>query len=86
MNCVVISDDTMKKPDAQIFLQALKLLDVRPEETFFVGDNPTADIAGAHNVGMKTIFKGSQRFGSSCATADHCIVDLRELLSVSNIF
>lgn len=42
------------KPEASIFNEGIRRLDVPPEQTLFVGDNPTADISGAAAVGMKT--------------------------------
>lgn len=42
------------KPEASIFNEGIRRLDVRPEQTLFVGDNPTADISGAGAVGLKT--------------------------------
>ncbi len=44
------------KPDAAPFLDACRQLGVAPAATVFVGDDPDCDIAGAHAVGMKTIW------------------------------
>jgi putative hydrolase of the HAD superfamily len=46
-----------EKPAPQIFHEALGCLGLRPEETAFVGDFLRYDIAGAHGVGMKGIWK-----------------------------
>ncbi|WP_336038993.1 HAD-IA family hydrolase [Acinetobacter calcoaceticus] len=46
----------LRKPDIRIFEHACKELDSIPNECIFVGDNPKADIEGAHKAGMKTIF------------------------------
>ncbi len=49
-----------KKPDARIFLKAMSALRVRPEESVYIGDNPSKDLVGARNAGMKCImFKSS---------------------------
>lgn len=40
------------KPHPDIFKYAIKKLDVKPEETIFVGDNVEADYEGAENAGL----------------------------------
>jgi len=45
-----------KKPSPHIFDIALTRLSVKPEKAAFVGDDYEADIVGAKNVGMKTVF------------------------------
>lgn len=45
-----------RKPSPEIFQQALKKLGVDAAETVFVGDTVDADIKGAKDTGMKTIF------------------------------
>ncbi|MBP7779410.1 MAG: HAD family hydrolase [Acidobacteria bacterium] len=44
------------KPEAAPFLAACQQLGVAPTRAVFVGDDPVCDIAGAHGVGMKTIW------------------------------
>ncbi len=44
-----------KKPDARIFLKAMNALRVRPEESVYIGDNPSKDLVGAKNAGMKCV-------------------------------
>ena len=44
------------KPDAAPFLAACRALGVAPSQAVFVGDDLHCDIAGAHAVGMKTIW------------------------------
>ena len=46
-----------EKPAPQIFHAALDCLGLQPEETAFVGDFLRYDVAGAHDVGMKAIWK-----------------------------
>ncbi|PHQ29458.1 YjjG family noncanonical pyrimidine nucleotidase [Leeuwenhoekiella nanhaiensis] len=46
----------VKKPDPKIFMHALKVADARVEESVMVGDTYEADILGAQNIGMQTIF------------------------------
>jgi putative hydrolase of the HAD superfamily len=62
-NIILVSDAVgWRKPHAKIFEEALKRLDVKAEETLFVGDSPDEDIKGAKQLGMKTIFVASQFF------------------------
>jgi HAD superfamily hydrolase (TIGR01509 family) len=53
--CVFSSEAGASKPDAAIFLQALRELDVDPLAAMFVGDRLVADVQGAANVGMVTV-------------------------------
>ena len=55
VDAVCISDAVgHRKPAPAIFHAAASCLDVPCEHILFVGDNPIADICGAHNVGMTT--------------------------------
>ncbi len=51
------------KPSPTIFLEALKRLGTRPEETAMIGDRVETDIAGAQKVGLITIFLTSGASG-----------------------
>jgi len=53
---VVSAAVNKRKPSPEIFQQALKKLGVDVAETVFVGDTVDADIKGAKDIGMKTIF------------------------------
>jgi HAD superfamily hydrolase (TIGR01662 family) len=56
-NVVVVSAAVNKrKPSPEIFKQALEKLSVDATGTVFVGDTVDADIKGAKDMGMKTIF------------------------------
>lgn len=73
-----------KKPDARIFVKAMDALKVRPEHAVYIGDNPSKDLVGARNSGMKCIifrspmsqFDGSRYNGFR---PDACIQDYSEL-------
>ncbi len=53
--CVLVSGVFgCRKPDAPIFAAAALRLRVALGEILFAGDNPVADIWGAHHVGMRT--------------------------------
>ncbi len=53
----VVSSETVRsyKPHSKPFLSTLSLLDVKPSEAVYVGDNPYDDVVGAKGVGMKVI-------------------------------
>lgn len=53
--CVLVSGIVgCRKPEAAIFAAAARRLRVAPGEILFAGDNPIADIWGAHRAGMRT--------------------------------
>ena len=52
-SCIFVSETFgLKKPDPAIFHAAAVCLGVPPADALFVGDNPAADIIGAHAAGM----------------------------------
>jgi putative hydrolase of the HAD superfamily len=54
---IVVSGAVNKrKPSEEIFKSTLKLMNVSPSETVFVGDTIDADIEGAKAVGIKAIY------------------------------
>ncbi len=76
---VVVSEAVnARKPDASIFLLTCERLGVSPEQCVFVGDNPQADIEGANNVGMFSVFVPTRRY-PACAQADRVCRDMRDL-------
>lgn len=53
---ITTSDDVgVKKPDPQIFKEALKKANSTAEKSIMIGDNFNADIVGATNIGMDAI-------------------------------
>ncbi len=80
---VVISGDIgWRKPNPKIFEKALRALHVSASEAVFVGDAPLHDIAGARQVGMKTVLL--RRLGEKetvdTGSPDEIISGLEELL------
>ena len=68
-NVVVVSGECgWRKPHRKIFDDALNRMQVKADETIFIGDSPTEDIKGARDAGMITIFVRSQFY---------CLADLR---------
>ena len=55
---VVLSSEQIRsyKPEPLLFLEMLKRLDVKPEETVYVGDRQFEDVKGARSVGMNPIW------------------------------
>lgn len=78
---VVVSEEIgAAKPSPRPFLRALSALEVGPEDAVFVGDDPIADIAGAANVGLTTIWRGRARcWPRHIPRPDHVIAGLDEL-------
>ena len=49
----------VKKPSSRPFVEAMHALDVGPEASVYVGDNPARDLAGARAAGMRCVlFRG----------------------------
>lgn len=82
---VVTGELPAGKPDPRAFERILAALDVDPDETIFVGDNPEADVEGAAAVGMyavQVVEDGTTPSEAADATvrADSLAGDLRNLL------
>lgn len=63
----------VEKPHPDIFEQVLKAQNLRPEQVVHIGDNPVADVQGANDVGIWTIWvnlKGDKWPGGQKATVD----------------
>lgn len=79
---ILISETVgLEKPQPEIFTLACKHLEVAAEECVFVGDDPVADIEGANNAGMFSVFVPTRRY-PGCGSANHICRDLRDLISV----
>ena len=55
---VVLSSESLRayKPHRSVFLTACNDLSTFPHETLYVGDSPIADVGGAHNAGLRTVW------------------------------
>ncbi len=54
---ILISQEVgVKKPQPAIFLEVCARLDIQPRHSWFVGDHPEFDIAGAKHVGFRTVW------------------------------
>jgi putative hydrolase of the HAD superfamily len=77
------------KPHHLIFERALECLGTSPEETVFVGDNPTADIAGAQSAGMRAILRVTARrrpMLSGVIVPDAAINSLEEMPAIFDLW
>ena len=75
---ILVSEwEGVKKPDPEIFLRALKQLNVSPEQSIFVGDHPANDVKAARSIGMKGIWKKDPQWED--VAADYIVDDLSEL-------
>jgi len=83
-DAVVTFDDTKKrKPDRKPFVEVLRRLGVRAEESLMVGDWAERDVVGAAQVGMKTIFaRYGDTFGTVVSHADYEIDDITQLIDI----
>lgn len=52
--CVNSVDVGVAKPDAGMFLEAIRRTGVSPQDVLHVGDDPIRDVQGARDVGMRT--------------------------------
>jgi len=81
---IIVGVDTIKrvKPNPDIFEYAINKLDVKPEETIFVGDNVEADYKGAENAGIHALLinRTEKKELSDLKT----ITDLKRILSQIN--
>ncbi|MCL4507766.1 MAG: HAD-IIIA family hydrolase [Chloroflexi bacterium] len=82
---LISEEEEIKKPEVVIFRRAADRLGVKAEECVFVGDNPLADIEGACNAGMRTVWcKRSLQWPEGLATVpDYTITALAELLAIT---
>jgi putative hydrolase of the HAD superfamily len=83
-HAVVAFDDTgARKPSPAPFTRALSLLEVTPSEAIMVGDWADRDVAGAKQMGMKTVFaRYGNLFEVEHSGADYEIDDIIELLDI----
>jgi len=78
---VCSSEIIFRKPDRMIFEVALRSLTASASEALFVGDDYYADIAGAKEVGMKTVWLNPRRVAvAGEVKPDYEIVELKEIL------
>jgi putative hydrolase of the HAD superfamily len=76
---ILISEtEGIRKPQPDIFHRAVEKLGISSEDSFFVGDNPEADILGAKSAKMYTIWKRNSHWLEP-ESADAIIDELSEI-------
>ena len=72
------------KPHPAIYHEALKQLEILPEQAIFVGDRPAYDIAGANNAGMISVWMNPPHLEEKLdgIEPDFTITNLIELLPI----
>ena len=80
--CILVSDAVnIRKPNPEIFKLACQQLNSKPESCIFIVDNEVANIQGAKNVGMKTIFFNPD-LNIESNLADANLHDFRDLTTI----
>lgn len=81
---VLAHEDTGEyKPSPVPFTTVLEKLGIEPQEALMVGDWPERDIAGAKELGMKTVFaRYGDTFETNVSGADYDINDIYSLLEI----
>ncbi len=84
LKSVIVSEAVgVKKPDPRIFRLALEELQLKPNETLAVGDNPISDVVGARNAGLKPVWvTGRLPWPKEHDPPEYQISDLKELLAI----
>ncbi|TKD72520.1 HAD family hydrolase [Pseudalkalibacillus hwajinpoensis] len=73
----ISEEEGVKKPDPHIFRQALRRLNVQPDEAVYVGDHHENDIIGAKSAGLKTIWKKDDQVSKGEENASvHSLLDI----------
>ncbi len=83
-DAVVTFDDTkMRKPNREPFVEVLRRLGVRAEDSLMIGDWAERDVVGAAQVGMKTIFaRYGDTFGTVVSHADYEVDDITQVIDI----
>jgi putative hydrolase of the HAD superfamily len=85
MDAILVSEtEGLRKPNAALFVRGAKRLNVSPASCLFVGDNPVADILGAHAAGMHTAWfgRGLNWPISTDPNPEASISELREVIDI----
>ncbi|HEY6556308.1 MAG TPA: HAD family hydrolase [Polyangiaceae bacterium] len=58
ISVILVSErEGVRKPHPELFHRALRMLDLRPDEVWFVGDHPQVDVDGAAAAGLSAIWR-----------------------------
>ena len=83
-DCIVVEGEFgVGKPDERVYIHVLEQLDVKPEETWMVGDNLEWDVLGPQKMGIYGIWndaRGTGLPGSSKIIPDRIIRNISEII------
>ena len=80
---ITISEDVgVKKPDKFIFNHAISKAKARIDNSIMIGDNYNADILGANNIGMKSIYFNFHKTQEKEEKNIIIIQDLKQILDI----
>ena len=84
--CAVLSSEMVKayKPDPAPFKRIMKMLNIKPDEAVYVGDNQFDDVKGAKNVGMFTVWlnRNGNALDDNITRPDYELTSFDELLAI----
>ncbi|MBM4939006.1 HAD family hydrolase [Vibrio parahaemolyticus] len=80
---IVGGEEPEEKPATSIFQKALNLVDIKPEEALHIGDSLAADIAGANNMGILSVWVNAT--GASNPTEITPNFEIRETVELKEI-
>ncbi|HCG5572831.1 TPA: HAD-IA family hydrolase [Vibrio parahaemolyticus] len=80
---IVGGEEPEEKPAASIFQKALNLVDIKPEEALHIGDSLAADIAGANNMGILSVWVNAT--GASNPTEITPNFEIRETVELKEV-
>jgi putative hydrolase of the HAD superfamily len=78
------ADVGVRKPDSRIFHHALSLIDVAPEDVWFIGDSWQNDVAGAAVVSMWPVWLNSTGLASASDLSHLHVADWSEFRALWN--
>ena len=80
---ITISEDVgVKKPDKFIFNHAIKKANATIQNSVMIGDNYNADIIGAYDIGMKSIYFNFHKTDEKERRNVVIIEDLKDILQI----
>lgn len=82
--CIFSSRFGFKKPDTRLFNIAMKKIGVKPEESIYIGDNPSRDMVGSKKAGMKFLLFRTNCNNYNGFEADGCFNNYYELMGLLN--
>ncbi len=85
MGTVLASGDIgARKPEPEAFAALCRSLGVEPEQCFYVGDDPAADVMGAMRAGLQAVWLDNEgrRYPADLPPPHHTIRSLRDVLDL----